>query len=149
MLYQQQTTHLKWGLTHRGPVTHMCVSKLSLIASDNGLSPSQCQAIIWTSAGIIGPLVTNFSEILIGIFHSRKCIWKCRLWNGGYFVWASMCSYSSWLVWSINHRKQLIAWIDFNPTWKYSSHYINKGLNTCSAEIKWTIYFYDLQLGNI
>ena len=24
-------------------------------------------------------------------FHSRKCIWKCRLENGGYFVSASMC----------------------------------------------------------
>ena len=41
----------------------------SLIGSDNGLSPVRCQAIIWTNAGIllIGPLGTNFSEILIGI----------------------------------------------------------------------------------
>ena len=33
------------------------------IGSDNGLSPDQCQAIIWTNAGIllIGPLGTNFS----------------------------------------------------------------------------------------
>ena len=37
------------------------------IGSDNGLSPGRRQAIIWTSAGIllIGPLWTNFSEILI------------------------------------------------------------------------------------
>ena len=58
-----------WSLTHWGRVTHICVSKLTVIASDNGLSPSQRQAIIWTSAGIllIGPLGTNFSEILIEI----------------------------------------------------------------------------------
>ena len=53
----------------QGRMTHMDVSKLTIIGSDNGLSPGQRQAIIWTSAGIllIGPLVTNFNEILIGI----------------------------------------------------------------------------------
>ena len=54
-------------LTHWGRVTHICVSKLTIIASDDGLSPGRRQAIIWTSAGIllIGSLGTNFSEILI------------------------------------------------------------------------------------
>ena len=56
-------------LTHWGRVTHICVSKLTTIGSNNGLSPGRRQAIIWISAGIllIGPLGTNFSEILIGI----------------------------------------------------------------------------------
>ena len=56
-------------LTHWGRVTHICVSKLASIVSDNGLSPGRRQAIIWTNAGIllIGPLGTNFSEILIEI----------------------------------------------------------------------------------
>ena len=56
-------------LTHLGRVTHICVSKLTIIGSDNGLSPGRHQAIIWTNAGIlsIGPLETNFSENLIGI----------------------------------------------------------------------------------
>ena len=56
-------------LTHWGRVTHICVSKLTIIGSDNGLSPGRRQAIIWTNAGIllIGPLGTNFSEILIAI----------------------------------------------------------------------------------
>ena len=56
-------------LTHWGRVTHICVSKLTIIVSDNGLSPDRRQAIIRTSAGIllIGPLGTNFSEILIEI----------------------------------------------------------------------------------
>ena len=57
------------GLTHWGRVTHICVGKLSLIGSDNGLSPGRRQAIIWTNAGIslIGASGTNFSEILIEI----------------------------------------------------------------------------------
>ena len=56
-------------LTHWGRVTHICVSKLTIIGSDNGLSPDRRQAIIWTNAGLllIEPLGTNFSEILIEI----------------------------------------------------------------------------------
>ena len=56
-------------LTHWGRVTHLCGSKLTIIGSDNGLSPDRRQAIIWANAGLllIGPLGTNFSEILIEI----------------------------------------------------------------------------------
>ena len=56
-------------LTHWGRVTHICVGKLISIGSDNGLSPGRRQANTWTNAGIllIGPLGTNFSEILIEI----------------------------------------------------------------------------------
>ena len=59
---------LHW-ITHWGRVTHICVVKLTTIGSDNGLLPKRRQAIIWTNAGIllIGPLGTNFSEILIWI----------------------------------------------------------------------------------
>ena len=56
-------------LTHWGRVTHIGVGKLTIIGSDNGLSPEWRQAIIWTNAWIllIGPLWTNFCEILIEI----------------------------------------------------------------------------------
>ena len=56
-------------LTHWGRVTHICVGNLAIIGSDNGLSPDRRQPIIWTNDGIllIGPLETNFSEILIEI----------------------------------------------------------------------------------
>ena len=56
-------------LTHWGRVAHICVGSLTIIGSDNGLSPGRGQAIIWTNAGIllIGPWGTNFSETLIGI----------------------------------------------------------------------------------
>ena len=49
--------YLKWHphlpgdneLTHWGRVTHICVSKITIIGSDNGLSPGQCwNIVIWT-----------------------------------------------------------------------------------------------------
>ena len=54
-------------LNHWGRVPHICVNKLTVIGSDNGLSPDQSQAIIWTNAGtvLIGPLGINFSRIVI------------------------------------------------------------------------------------
>ena len=56
-------------LTHWGRVTHIYVGNLTIIGSDNGLSPGRRQAIIWINAGIllIGPLGKNLSEILIEI----------------------------------------------------------------------------------
>ena len=55
--------------THWGRVTHICVDNLTIIVSDNGLSPGRRQAIIWNNAGIllIGPLETNFSDMLADI----------------------------------------------------------------------------------
>ena len=52
-------------LTHWGRVTHICVRRLTIMCSDNGLVHGRHQAIIWTGAGIllIRPLATNFSEI--------------------------------------------------------------------------------------
>ena len=82
--------------THWGRVTHICVDILTIIGSDNGLSPGRHQAINWINAGVllIGPIGTNLSEILIPIItflFKKKCIWKCRLENVGHFVLALMC----------------------------------------------------------
>ena len=61
-------------------MTHIYVSNLTIIGSDNGLSPGRRQAIIWTNAGIlsIGPLGTNFNEISNGIqtFSFKKMHFK-------------------------------------------------------------------------
>ena len=38
-----------WVLTHWGRVTHICVHKLTITVSDNGLSPGRRQAIVWTN----------------------------------------------------------------------------------------------------
>ena len=58
-------------LTHWGWMTHICVCKLSIISSNNGLqsSPGRRQGIIWTNAGILftGLLRRNLSKILLKI----------------------------------------------------------------------------------
>ena len=67
-------------LTHWGWVMHICVSKITIIGSDNGLSPGRHQTIIWTNARIflIGLLGTNFNKILIEIdaFSFKKILLK-------------------------------------------------------------------------
>ena len=82
-------------LTHWGQVTHICVSKLTIIGSDNGLSPSRRQAIIWPYAGIllIRPWGTNFSEILIeiNVFSFKKIHLKMSSGKWRPFFSASMC----------------------------------------------------------
>ena len=85
-LYENVTS----ALTHWGRVTHIYVSILTIIGSDNGLSPGWRQAIIWTNVGIllIGPLGTNFSEIWIKIytFSFRKMYLKMSSGK-----WRSFC----------------------------------------------------------
>ena len=65
-------------LTHSGRVSYICVSKLTIIASDNGLSPDRRQAIIYTNTGVllIEPYGTKFSEILIETHIFRNVVWK-------------------------------------------------------------------------
>ena len=68
-VYHMQFCAITMQLTHWGRVMQISVSKLTIISSDNDLSPGWHQAIIWTNAGIllIGPLEIKFSEILIEI----------------------------------------------------------------------------------
>ena len=61
------------ALTHRGRVTHLCVGELTIIGSDNGLSPGRHQTIIWTNAGIL--LIETFSEKKI---HLKMSSGRCR-----------------------------------------------------------------------
>ena len=73
-------------LTHWSRVTHLCVSKLSILGSDNGLSPRRRQDFLnqyWDIVNLTlgNKLQWNLNRNLI-YFHSRKCIWKCRLENG-------------------------------------------------------------------
>ena len=83
-----------YALTHWGGVTHICVVKLTIIGSDNGLSPDRRQVIIWTNAELllIGPLGTNVIEILIGIqtFSFKKMHLKMSSAKWRSFVSASM-----------------------------------------------------------
>ena len=111
-------------LTHWGRATHICVSELTIIGSDNGLSPGRRQAIIWTIAGIlwIGPLGTNFNEILIEIytFSFRKihlktssgkwrpfCLGLNVLSNNGLQVWIMSCWLHGDYLWPV-----ILHWLE-------------------------------------
>ena len=76
-------------------MTHICVSKLTIIGSDNGLSPDRRQAIIWTNDGILltWTLGTNFSEIFSEIyaFSFKKMHLKMSSAKWRPFFSASMC----------------------------------------------------------
>ena len=72
---RQTDRHRCWvgvncDLTHRGRVTHICIGKLTIIGSDNGLSPGRRQVIIWTNTGIllIWRLEIDFNEVLIEMY---------------------------------------------------------------------------------
>ena len=88
-------------LTHWGRVTHICVDKLTVISSNNGLSPGRRQDIIRTNAAIllIGSLGTNFSEISIKFhtfsfkkMHLKMASAKWRLFCLGLNVLRAACS---------------------------------------------------------
>ena len=89
-IWQDSFLTLIWLLTHSGRLTDICVGNLTIIGSDNGLSPGRRQAIIWTNAGIllIWPLGTNFSEKLIEI--RTVSLKKMRL-KGSSAKWRPFC----------------------------------------------------------
>ena len=70
-------SHDSWyhyASTHLPLAPHTCVVNRVSIGSNNGLSPIRRQAIIWTNTGLlsIGPIGTNFGEILIKPFSFKK-----------------------------------------------------------------------------
>ena len=130
-------------LTHWGHVTHTCVGKLTIICSDNGLSPDRRQAIIWTNAGLllIGPLGTNFSEILIEIiiFSFKKMRLKWAMLARPQCVSAPVTKRERWLSANYTHTSQsrtryVVSFVPYNKLttiyqrsgWKdgwFSGHY--------------------------
>ena len=83
-------------------MTLICVSKLTSIGLDNGLSPGRRQAIIWTYAGIllIGPLGTDFSEILTEIYTFPFKKMHLNMSSG---KWRTFCL-------GLNVLKMMMAW---------------------------------------
>ena len=110
-------------------MTHICISKLTTISSNNGLLPGRHQAIIWTNVGIL-LMGTNFSEILMEIYtfsfkkmHLKMSSGKCRPFCLGLNV------LTHWgLVFHQNAAKaapwQHFAWINLKfPPWKLLGDY--------------------------
>ena len=102
-------------LTHWGRETHTCISKLSIIGSDNGLSPGRRQTIIWTNAGIlsIGPIGTILNEILIIIhtFSFKKIHFKMSSGKWRPFcLGLSVLTYPSTLL---DYFKNTILWLKY------------------------------------
>ena len=103
---------------------HIFVDRLTIIGSDNGLSPDRRQTIIWTNAEtlLIGPLGTNFSEIVIGIYafsfrkmHMKMSSGKWRPFCLGLNVLTLQLmdvALVQWVTTGMPHSKTLV--IDFN-----------------------------------
>ena len=111
------------ALTHWGQLTHICISKLTIIGSDNGLSPGRRQAIIWTNAGIllIGFLATNFNDISIAI---RKLSFKKSHLKMSSGKWRTICLglnvLDIWIIvfcYSLAVNKCLGTWDPNDPYW--------------------------------
>ena len=62
-------------------------------------------------------------------FHSRKCIWKCRLWNGGYFVQGEM------------------SWCNEHHISDYSYHILNYSYyDICARAMNYVLAFLAMML---
>ena len=116
------------SVTHWGRITHICVCKLTIIGSNNGLSPDRHQVIFWTNAGLlsIGSLGTNFSEILIKIqnflftkMHMKisSAKWRPFFSGGGGGGWVKDITYFHWRIFFWNYR--LYDWdrLGLEPLW--------------------------------
>ena len=101
------------SLTRWGRMTHICVSKLTIIDSDNGWVPGRRQAIIWTNAGIllIGHLGTNGE---IHIFSFKKMHFKLSSAK-----WKPFCLGLNVLINRGSHAK---TWMSYMQLSSYDMH---------------------------
>ena len=133
-------------------MTHRCVGNLTILGSDNGLSPYRRQAIIWTNAKIllIGHIGTNFSEISIEILtFSFK---KMRL-EASSAIWRPFCLglnvLTPWLWYDITlattNVRPVIMWSetlsdhDLHNVWapilNFQSHYDDVIMGAIASQI--------------
>ena len=120
-------------------MTHICVGKLTIISSDNGLSPGRRQAIIRTNAGIllIGPLRTNFSGILseIHTFSFKKMHLKMsfRRWRPFCFGLNVLIPALAWC-----HQGSNITWTDDEQNlWRHTASLYNEWKITIHIPLQW------------
>ena len=107
--------NIRKSLTHWGQVTYiyiylyMCVSKVTIIGSDNGLSPCRHQTIIWTNAVIllIATLGTDFHvtviencTLMFKKMHLKLSSGDWRPFCLGLNVLNILTVYGSWFNWT-------------------------------------------------
>ena len=118
-------------ITHWGGLTHMCVSKLTIIGSYNGLALDRRHAIIWTYAEIllIPTLGTNFSGILnethtvsFKKMHFEYVYEMAAILSRPQCVKAALVHVVSWFRAGIH---QAITWTNHDDVikWKYFPRY--------------------------
>ena len=84
----------------------------SLVQTDNGLSPSRRQAIIWTTAGLlsIGPLWTIVSEIFIKTQNFSS--------NQNHYIFIQENALETvWKIAAILSWPQCVEWVAVNWIW--------------------------------
>ena len=120
-------------LAHWGRVTHICVSKLTIIDSDNGLSPCRRQAITWTNVGILltGPPGTNSNEILIEshTFSFKENPFQIVVWKLAAILSRPQCVHTilamvqimAWCWPAKIHPDSKVHGANMGPTWVLSA----------------------------
>ena len=98
-------------------MTHICVCKLTIIGSDNGLSPGRHLAIIWTNVGILlmGHAGTNYSEISIKIHIFSFMKMQLKMSSGN---WQPTCLGLNVLI-----KFPFYFWYYDTMLWKCFPHY--------------------------
>ena len=95
--------------TYWGRVTHIYIGKLSIIGSDNDLSPGRRQSIIWTNAGML--LIETNLDSNRGFFRPRDL----KIW---------------WMTSSTLHQALcIISNPSVNSNWSYCPKTLNSGQN--------------------
>ena len=122
-------------------MTHIYVSELNNIGSDNGLSPGRRQTIIWSNAGtlLIGHVGTNASEIVIKIYiFSFKKV-HLKIWSGNWRPFRLGLNVSKQLIWRSGTRRwnlrcPIVKWVDYMagyPWWRHQRETFSALLALC------------------
>ena len=133
---------------------HISVSELTSIGSDNGLSPGWSQAIIWANAGIllIGPLGTNFNEILIEIhtisfkkIHLKMSSGKWRFclvvsWKMHIYIYIYIHGWCGAYTWVIYMIFVIMTYIDGLVQRRNSSALVMELRLSCTNPSIWSLH---------
>ena len=133
-------------------MTHICVNELTIIGSDNGLSPGRRQAIIWNNAGLllIEPLGTNFSEISIEI---QTFSFKKMHLNMSSAKWRPFCLGLNELIDCLGSILALLRQVTHNQVginvYKQVWLPVNPAVDTMYMDLGPLLYWYSLSINGM